>query len=451
MFRGMRLKQKIERTVTLTPYQKQLDWIASQQAHMVFLTEKWSRINSGSYNIEGLRAMRRELADHFLWLHGDMKEIPLAPLKQINAVGEEVMLPMAEAFSIVKRPEAAIQILLMGHMDTVYGIDHPFQMPVFQPDNILNGPGVADLKGGLVVMLKALEAFEQSPWAENIGWQVLINPDEEIGSISSDALMREAVKGKRLGLVYEPALADGSLAGERKGSGNFSIVVTGKAAHAGRNPQDGRNAIVAAAELTQAIFALNGKREGVTINPARIDGGSALNVVPDNAVLRFNIRTLHAEDEKWILDEIEALLARYNPSPIRGEARRGSTDGNDSASSVPSLTLPLMGRGQEGFTAKLHGFFTRQPKPMSTENKAIFDMVKQCGAMLGLTIGIKPSGGCCDGNNLWKYGLPNVDTLGVRGANIHSAQEIVYLDSLTERAQLSALLLMRLAKEGIGG
>ena len=399
--------------MTLIPYQPQLDWIASQQAHMVFLTEKWSRINSGSYNIEGVRAMRRELADHFLWLHGDMRELPLAPLKQINAVGESVTLEMTEALSIIKRPEAPIQILLMGHMDTVYGIDHPFQTPVFQPDNILNGPGVADLKGGLVVMLKALEAFEQSPWAEKIGWQVLMNPDEEIGSISSDALMREAVKGKRLGLVYEPALADGSLAGERKGSGNFSIVVTGKAAHAGRNPQDGRNAVVAAAELTQALFALNGKREGVTINPARIDGGSALNVVPDNAVLRFNIRTLRVEDEQWVLGEIENHLAALNV--------------------------------RDGFTAALHGFFTRQPKPMAPENKAIFDMVQQCGAMLGLTIGIKPSGGCCDGNNLWKYGLPNVDTLGVRGANIHSAQEIVYLDSLTERAQLSALLLMRLA------
>ena len=403
--------------MALTPYQKQLDWIASQQQHMVFLTDKWSRINSGSYNLDGLRAMRRELADHFLWLNGEMRELPLAPLQQINAAGEAVMLPMAEALSIVKRPDAPIQILLMGHMDTVYGIDHPFQTPVFQTETILNGPGVADLKGGLVVMLKALEAFEQSPWAVNIGWQVLINPDEEIGSISSDALMREAVVGKRLGLVYEPALADGSLAGERKGSGNFSIVVTGRAAHAGRNPGDGRNAIVAAAELTQAIFALNGKREGVTINPARIDGGGALNVVPDNAVLRFNIRTLHVEDEKWVISQLQQLIAALQQ--------------------------------RDGFTAALHGFFTRQPKPMSAENKAIFDMVQQCGAMLGLTIGIKPSGGCCDGNNLWKYGLPNVDTLGVRGANIHSAQEIVYLDSLTERAQLSALLLMQLAKEGL--
>ena len=136
-------------------------------------------------------------------------------------------------------------------------------------------------------------------------------------------------------------------------------------------------------------------------------------MVPDNAVLRFNIRTLRVEDEQWVLGEIENHLAALNV--------------------------------RDGFTAALHGFFTRQPKPMAPENKAIFDMVQQCGAMLGLTIGIKPSGGCCDGNNLWKYGLPNVDTLGVRGANIHSAQEIVYLDSLTERAQLSALLLMRLA------
>lgn len=397
--------------------QEQLDWLDSQREHMVFLTESWSRINSGSYNIDGVRAMRTALADNFSWLGGVQEILPLAPLKSVDTKGQEIAIPIAEALRITKRPEASIQILLVGHMDTVYGIDHPFQQPRFISETILNGPGVADLKGGLVVMLKALEAFERSPWANQIGWQVVLNPDEEIGSISSDPVLKEACVGKQLGLVYEPALADGSLAGARKGSGNFSIVVTGRSAHAGRNPEEGRNAIVAAAELAQAIFHLNGVREGVTLNPAKIDGGSALNVVPDSAVLRFNIRTREVADEAWVLSEIDGLLERL--------------------------------RSREGFGATRHGFFTRRPKPMSSENKQIFDFVLDCGRLLGLEIGIKPSGGCCDGNNLWHYGLPNVDTLGVRGANIHSSDEIVHLDSLTERAKLSALLLMRLAKGDI--
>ncbi len=393
--------------------QEVLDWIDQQNEHMIFLTEAWSRINSGSYNIEGIRAMRVALADNFHWLGGEQEVVPMAPLTSIDARGNEHSIPIAEALTIRKRPEAPIQILLVGHMDTVYGLDHPFQEPRFVNETILNGPGVADLKGGLVVMLKALEAFERSPYADRLGWQVVLNPDEEIGSISSDFLLKQACKGKQLGLIYEPALADGSLAGERKGSGNFSITIRGRSAHAGRNPQDGRNAIVAAAELTQSLFELNGKRPGVTLNPAKIDGGSAMNVVPDLAVLRFNIRIQQASDEEWILSEIDQQIAQLNQ--------------------------------RDGFSASRHGFFTRRPKPMSPENRQVFDLVLSCGRALGLEIGIKPSGGCCDGNNLWAHGLPNVDTLGVRGANIHSSEEIVYLDSLAERAKLSALLLMRLA------
>lgn len=263
-------------------------------------------------------------------------------------------------------------------------------------------------------MLHALMALERSPWAENLGWQVLLNPDEEIGSVASDPLLKAAAQGKMLGLVYEPALADGTLAGARKGSGNFTLVVRGRAAHAGRNPEEGRNAIVALADITQRVFALNGQREGLTLNPAKLEGGGALNVVPDLAILRFNIRTREAADEAWVLGELHKLVDEW--------------------------------ANKDGYHAELHGHFTRKPKPMAPAVKAVFDLVQQCGAELGLTIGIKPSGGCCDGNNLWHHGLPNVDTLGVRGANIHSAEEVAYLDSFAERAQLSALILMKLAR-----
>jgi glutamate carboxypeptidase len=403
--------------MTLAPYKPHLDWIAQQRPVMEALTERWAHINSGSYNLGGLRAMRAALAESFAMLGGEAAVLPLAPITQIDAQGLPVSREMAEALTLRKHPDAPLQVLLVGHMDTVYGPDHPFQTCTRREGDILNGPGVADLKGGLVVMLHALAALERSPWAGQLGWQVLLNPDEEIGSIASDLLLREAAQGKRLGLVYEPALVDGTLAGARKGSGNFTIVVHGRAAHAGRNPQDGRNAIVALSEITRSVFALNDGRPGLTLNPGKIEGGGALNVVPDLALLRFNIRTGDAADEAWVLTEIEKILTQIRQS--------------------------------HEVTTELHGHFTRAPKPMSPENKAIFDMVLACGAELGLTIGIKSSGGCCDGNNLWRHGLPNVDTLGVRGANIHSADEIVHLDSLVERAQLSALLLIKLAKEGV--
>jgi glutamate carboxypeptidase len=134
--------------------------------------------------------------------------------------------------------------------------------------------------------------------------------------------------------------------------------------------------------------------------------------------LRFNIRTRTVEDESWVLGELNKLVENLS--------------------------------NREGYHAELHGHFTRKPKPMAPAVQAVFDWVQQAGRELGITIGIKPSGGCCDGNNLWHYGLPNVDTLGVRGANIHSENEVVYLDSFAERAQLSALLLMKLARGDAG-
>ncbi len=396
-------------------YAPMLDWLAGQSAQMAAMTRQWASINSGSYHLDGVRRMRETLAAAFAPLGGVAEVIPLAPITQINAAGERIEVPMAEALSIVKRPEAPVQVLLVGHMDTVFGADHPFQQVTMLDANTMNGPGVADLKGGLVIMLHALMALEQSPWAEQLGWQVVLNPDEEIGSVASDPVLKQAAIGKQVGLIYEPALPDGTLAGARKGSGNFSITVHGRAAHAGRNPEEGRNAIVAVAELTSRLFALNGQREGVTINPGKIDGGGALNVVPELGIVRFNIRTREAADEAWALAQIEQLLTELG--------------------------------SREGFSGELHGQFTRQPKPMAPPIAKLFELVFACGRELGLEISAKPSGGCCDGNNLWKYGLPNVDTLGVRGANIHSDKEIAYVDSFVERGKLSALLLMKLARE----
>ena len=400
-----------------SPFQPQLDWIADQQSAMVALVEAWANINSGSYHVEGLREMREILTQAFAPLGGEVEVMPLAPLAQVDTKGTLIEIPMAEALSIRKRPEATKQILLVGHMDTVYGKDHPFQRCTWQSDGVLNGPGVADLKGGLVVMLHALLALEQSPWAEAIGWQVLLNPDEEIGSIGSDPWLKQAAQGKEYGLIYEPALADGTMVGARKGSGNFTLVVHGQAAHAGRNPEEGRNAIAALAEATQAIFALNGKRPGLTLNPGKIEGGGPLNVVPDLAILRFNIRTETLEDEHFVLQEIENIAGQL--------------------------------RDRNGFSAELHGHFTRKPKPLAPPIAALFAHLQDCAQELGLSIPVKSSGGCCDGNNLWHHGLANVDTLGVRGAHIHSSNEIVHVASLTEKAQLSALLLMKLARGDI--
>jgi glutamate carboxypeptidase len=303
-------------------------------------------------------------------------------------------------------------------MDTVFGIGHPFQQVKWiEAGHVLGGPGVADMKGGLAAMLAALKAVEGSPLAQSIGYEVVINSDEEVGSPGSAALIARAAAGKKAALTYEPsALPDGTLAGARPGSGNFSLLVEGRGAHAGRNPEEGRNALVAAAELALRLDSI--KRPGLSVNPARIDGGGPNNVVPDRAVLRVNMRPLTPEDEAEARRRLDAIAAQVA-----------------TARDVRVI---------------VHGGFGRPPKKLTPDAERLFALVARCGRDLGQEIGWRASGGVCDGNNIAACGVPVVDTMGVRGGSIHSADEYLIVESLAERAALSALTLLRLASgEGL--
>jgi glutamate carboxypeptidase len=311
-----------------------------------------------------------------------------------------------------QRPDAPLQVFLGGHLDTVFAAAHPFQHARQDATDSLHGPGVADLKGGLLVMWAALAALERSPWRERIGWEVLLNPDEEIGSAGSDPLLREAAGRNRFGLVFEPSLPDGSLAAARKGSGNFDVIVHGRAAHAGRNPEDGRNALRAAADLIREVEMLNGMREGVTVNVGYAHGGGPLNVVPDLCVFKFNVRTAIADDQRWMQEQLDVLLTRAQ---------------------------------RDGLRFELRGSFTRPPKLVDARAQTLIDWLGDCGRALGTPLTFKPTGGCCDGNNLAAHGLANVDNLGVVGRDIHSEAERMRISSLAERAKISALLLLRCA------
>jgi glutamate carboxypeptidase len=376
---------------------------------------EWSAVNSGSRNLAGLERIAGLLADAFSALPGKVVLETPAKVATVDASGKTAAIEHGKHLHLTVRPDAPVQLLLTGHMDTVYGADHVFQETRWVEDGVLNGPGVADMKGGLAVMLAALKAVEHSPIAERIGYEVVIDSDEEVGSPSSAALLRDAAAGKRAALTYEPsALPDGTLAGARPGSGNFSFVVRGRSAHAGRNPEEGRNAIVAASEL--ALRLSMSRTPGLSINPAKIDGGGPNNVVPDLAILRVNMRPRTTDDQ-----EIAARLI--------------------------AKALDETAKQHEVFI-EAHGGFGRPPKPLTEEADALFKLVSDCGADLGQQIAWQPSGGVCDGNNIAACGVPVVDTMGVRGGKIHSAEEYLIVESLAERAALSALTILRLAGEG---
>lgn len=379
-------------------FKTQLDWIDAQHERLCGLVAEWASINSGSRNVPGLGACTRAVAKAFEPLCGDVQRIDL---------GRD----FGRALRITKRPEARRRVLLAIHADTVYGPDDPFRQVTLKDPNTLCGPGVVDAKGGLAVMLAALEALERSPVASNVGWDVLINPDEELGSPASAPLFAELAKGASLGLLFEPALPDGALVSARKGSGNFTVTVTGRAAHVGRDFDAGRNAIHALAGIVSALAAMNGGSPGLTVNVGRVEGGGALNVVPDRATCGFNVRVQDRRQQR----------------------------------AIEQYLRDLPGRVGEGISASVAGSFTAPPKPLDAPTLALLEHVRACGEELGLDVTWHETGGTCDGNRLAAAGLPNVDSLGPRGGGLHSPAEFLLLDSLTERAKLTALLLMKLA------
>lgn len=375
----------------------------------------WSAINTGTSNLHGLANQALELANAFSVLPGDIKMVDAAKVSSIDHQGIEIDKPHGQHMVLSVRPKASHRLLLTGHMDTVFPSNHYFQNQVWIDAQTLNGPGVADMKGGLAVILHALLAAEKYGNISFLGYDVLINSDEETGSLSSAKLIENLAHGKLAAFTFEPAvLPDGTLAYERGGTGNYSLTFTGKSAHAGRNPEDGRNVIVAIADLVLRIKNL--EKSDIRINPAKVDGGSANNVVPDSAVLRFNVRP---KTQKAM--GIFELRLKNIISDIEKE---------------------------HDLKIHCHGGPTRPPKVVDKRTRKLFDLVKSCGSELGQVINWQSTGGVCDGNNIASCGVPVVDTMGVRGGAIHSSDEFLIVPSLIERAALSALVISSIANGG---
>lgn len=370
-------------------------------ADLTDLLTRWANLNSGSDHLAGLDRMCAALAETFATLPGaDVEELPLTGTP-------------AKALRITCRPDAPHQVLLSGHYDTVYGADHPFQRCERLDADTLRGPGVADMKGGLVILFAALRTFEKSPHARELGWDVILTPDEEIGSPGTSPLLATIARHHRLALVFEPARANGDLIRARKGTGIFSITAHGRAAHAGRDPSAGRNAIVALAELLPQIDALNRELPGVMLNIGSIRGGGAVNIVPDFAHAEVNIRITRATDEDLVLNRLRDLAAPLN--------------------------------ARDGLRLEIGGRFNRPPKEVNATEEQLFAAWQTCARELGVSLDWQDVGGGSDGNLFAAAGLACLDGLGAVGDELHSSREFIRLSSLPERAAIAARFLDRLA------
>ncbi|MEM7328523.1 MAG: hydrolase [Pseudomonadota bacterium] len=387
--------------------------VTDLKAAMQSRTFDWAKINTGSWNREGLVALAPSLADAFSGLDAKVELIETDPFEKISNSGAVEAFETGPIIRLSSRPDAGMQVIMSGHYDTVFPPE-TFTEITDIGDDKFNGPGLADMKGGLSVMLGALQAFEAGPLKDKIGYQIVITPDEETGNFASAPFLTEAAQsGAMIGMTYEPCMDTGAMSGGRKGSAVFDIVLHGRSAHAGRAKEEGRSALEAAASMVVSLEQLNGQRDGVTFNVGAIDGGSAVNIVPDLAVVRFGARAPDAAAAAWATKQVEHLLA--------------------------------VAMARDGITGHMHGGFYRPPKPRNEAQQQLFDAVAQTGRAIGLELEFVDTGGVCEGNNIFAAGVPNVDTLGVMGGRIHSDEEYVVMSSFVERAQLSALLLNRIA------
>jgi len=385
-----------------------------QKSQMLAILHAWSNVNTGSDNIAGIIGFCSVLKLAFSTLGGQIATLKLPPRQKLDSKGSLVATPTPEALHIIKRPKAKFKVLFGGHMDTVYPSTSNFQT-VDAKDNEgkLRGPGVADMKGGLLIMLKGLEVFENSLFAKNIGWEILITPDEEIGSISSRNLWLECAKRCDIGIIFEPSPPDGSFVSERKGSMNLAVVMKGTSSHVGRDFSSGRNAITALSDFIVQAHSINQKNNPLILNIGCIEGGSASNIVADLAICKLNIRADLQEQMEDTYIQLENILESV------------------SAKSETSF--------------KIYTLSNRPPKPFTSATEDLFNDLKDCGQKLGIDITWKPSGGVCDGNILAQADLPTIDTFGAIGGNLHTHEEYILTESLSQRAHLLSLFLMQLA------
>lgn len=318
----------------------------------------------------------------------------------------------------------APSILIAGHVDTVHDPYGAFRHLERSSDGVTAvGPGAADMKGGILIALTALEALAEN--GIDLPWTVLLNADEEMGSFHSATALREAASRHRIGLALEPAMPDGSLVVGRMGTGQFRITVKGRAAHVGRDFARGVSAVHAMAHVITRLESMIDLERGAIVNVGPLVGGPVTNAVADHAACWGNVRFADESIQRELDDRFAALAT----------AAPDESDSSDAAQDAP---LPRV---------IVEKAFNRPAKPMTPAVESLALAARGVAEDLGQRLPFATTGGVCDGNILQAAGLPTIDTLGVRGGNLHRTDEFIEIASLVERAQLFAVLMARLGEE----
>jgi glutamate carboxypeptidase len=309
-----------------------------------------------------------------------------------------------------ERRRGAPAQLLLGHCDTVWPVGTLASMPAEIRDGRLTGPGVYDMKAGLVQGIFALRALRDLGLEPEVEPAFFINSDEEIGSAESLPRIERLARRVRRVFVLEPSLGpDGKLKTRRKGSLRFSIRIHGRAAHSGLDPEKGASAILELARVIQALYALADPERGITVNVGVVSGGLRANVVAPEARAELDVRVITWEDAV----RLEKIIQGLTPS-------------------TPGTSLEILGG------------IDRPPLEATPGNRVLWEAAQRRAAELGIPLGEGMAGGASDGS-LTSRSVPTLDGLGAVGDGAHAVHEHVVLDRMPERVALLALLLLERA------
>jgi glutamate carboxypeptidase len=377
------------------------EFINQKKAEMLELIEQLVNIDSGSYVKKGVDQIGAILTQKY------------EELGFVVEVNEE------EEYgnNLVIRHKNSIEpkIILLAHMDTVFPEGTVAERPFRIDGNRAYGPGVVDMKSSLVELLYAIKALQHSGSNSGENIEIILNGDEEIGSPSSRALIEERAVGKEYALVMEPARKDGSLVMARRGGGRYTLMVEGKAAHSGIEPEKGRSAIEELAYKIIQLHDLTDHEKGMSVNVGLIEGGTAVNTVSDSAVAHVDVRISEMEQGEYLEEKMKEICA--------------TTD-------VP------------GTNVVLEGEIGRPPMEHNDQTKSLLHIIKDIGEEIGMKISGTATGGGGDASFTAATGVATVDGLGPVGGNAHSDKEYLEINTLPERTLLLAMTIDRLSSKG---
>ncbi len=357
----------------------------------------------------------RELCsvDTYSYHKPGLDEMALLLAARMRGLGMEVSIIEREqwgndVYGVVHGKDGR-NVLLLNHMDTVYPVGTAAARPLWVEGDTIYGPGVCDMKGGVLAGIYAIEALLVQGYRSFGEIRYLCVSDEEINTRHCKDIMQKACRGSHGALVLEAARANGAIVSARKGNAGYTLTARGHSAHAGVEPEKGRNAIVELAHQLLQFESLNGWREGLTINPGVIMGGTLANVVPDYAQIHFDVRYLHTEDRIAMEERWRKMMQEQR---------------------VHSVVLRL----------EVEADFI-EPMVCTPGTLKLANQAQEIAGLLGFSVNHVLTGGASDGSFAARHGVPVLDGLGPIGGLDHSPQEYLMASSVAPRTALLAGLI----------